>query len=87
MYKRSSGIRAARGKYQLGQPMVPSTTCRLAVDSYKNAKAVDDLEAQFVVIWVYEPTPRNTLSVARATAVMHALMNHIDPHESRPCNN
>lgn len=45
LYKRSSGIRAARGKYQLGQPMVPSTTCRLAVDSYKNAKAFDDLEA------------------------------------------
>jgi hypothetical protein len=45
LYKRSSGIRAARGKYQLGQPMVPSTTCRLAVDPFKNAKAFDDLEA------------------------------------------
>jgi len=51
MYKRSPGIRAARGKYQLGQPivqpMVPSTTCRLAVDSSKNAEAFDDLNAQF----------------------------------------
>ena len=52
MYKRSPGIREARGKYRVGQSMVqlmvPSTTCRLAVDSSKNAEAFDDLEANLL---------------------------------------
>jgi hypothetical protein len=49
MYKRLHGIRAARERerYQLGQPMVLSTACRLAVDSYKNAKAFDERKAQY----------------------------------------
>lgn len=46
MYKRPPGIRTARrARPAMDQP--EGAVCRLAVDSYKNAKAFDERKAQY----------------------------------------